>query len=300
MYMSYSNNANLPHVRRRAVWLVHQGESIRKVARHFGYHHTAVIRWIRKDRQLGLLGWRPIPTQSSRPHSHPNTLRPEIIAAIIKQRQKRNRCAVIVHKELLIQGIRVSLSSVKRTLEREGLIKKRSPWKRWHFSLPRPEAKNPGDLVQIDTIHVGPTGPARFYVYTIIDLASRWAYAWATPRINTQMSAKFVRMAQRAASFQFRMIQSDNGSEFSAWFTEHIGVSGMSHRHIRVRQSNDNAHIERFNRTIQEECLNKRPPLLAAYQSAIRKYLPYYNAERLHFGIDFMTPTQKLKVVPSY
>lgn len=296
MYMAYSNNPNLPKLRMRAVWLVSQGWSIRKVARHFGFHHTAVMKWLKRD----TLGWRPIPTKSSRPHTHPRSLKPELVAAIVTQREKRGRCAVIVHQELLNQGIKVSLSSVKRTLERQGLIKKRSPWKRWHFSLPRPEAKNPGDLVQIDTIHVGPTGDARFYTYTIIDLASRWAFAWATPRINTHMSTRFVKMAQQAASFQFRMIQSDHGSEFSPRFTERIGAAGMSHRHIRVRQSNDNAHIERFNRTIQEECLNKMPPLLAAYQGAIRKYLPYYNAERLHFGIDFMTPLQKIKVVPSY
>jgi len=301
MYMAYSNNPHLPRVRMEAVWRVHQGESIRKVARHFGFHHTAVMRWVRKDRQLGLLGWRPIPTDSSRPHHHPRELSSKTVAAIVAQRKKRNRCAVIVHQELLNQGIQVSLSSVKRTLERQGLIKKRSPWKRWHFSLPRPEAKNPGDLVQIDTIHIGPTGEGRFYVYTIIDLASRWAYAWATPRINTHMSMRFVRLAQRAAPFHFRMVQSDNGSEFSSWFTEHIGVFGISHRHIRVRQSNDNAHVERFNRTLQEECLNKKPRRdIGAYQRAIYEYLPYYNAERLHFGIDFMTPLQKIKVVPSY
>lgn len=300
MYMAYSNNPHLPEVRKQAVWRVHQGESIRKVARHFGFHHTAVMRWVRKDQKLGLMGWRPIPTQSSRPHRHPYALKPEIVDAIVAQRKKRNRCAVIVHQELLNQGIHVSLSSVKRTLEREGLIKKRNPWKRWHISLPRPEAENPGDLVQIDTIHVGPTGDARFYVYTLIDLASRWAFAWATQRINTHMSLRFLRAAQKAAPFRFQMLQSDNGSEFSSWLTERVGVLGIAHRHSRVRRPNDNAHLERFNRTLQEECLNKMPPLLAAYQRAICEYLPYYNAERLHFGINFMTPAQKLKVVPSY
>jgi transposase InsO family protein len=300
MYMAYSNNPHLPRLRMEAVRMVRSGWSIRKVARHFGFHHTAVMRWVKKDRVWGLHGWRPIPTESSKPHSHPKILKPSMVAAIIAQRKKRGRCAVIVHQELMNQGISVSLSSVRRTLERNGLIKRRSPWKRWHFSLPRPEAKNPGDLVQIDTIHVGPTGDGRFYVYTIIDLASRWAFAWTTPKINTHMSARFVRMAQHAAPFHFRMMQSDHGSEFSSWFTERIGVSGISHRHIRVRQSNDNAHIERFNRTLQEECLNKMPRDIRAYQRAIREYLPYYNAERLHFGINFMTPFQRLKVVPSY
>lgn len=282
------------------MWRVHQGESIRKVARHFGFHHTAVMRWVKKDRKLGLLGWRPIPTRSSRPNHHPNALKPEIVAAIIEQRLKHHRCAVIVHQELLRQGISVSLSSVKRTLEREGLIRKRNPWKRWHFTLPRPEAKKPGDLVQIDTIHIGPNGPGRFYVYTLIDLASRWAYARVTLRINAQISRAFVKEAQQAASFIFRMVQSDNGQEFSTWFTERLGAMQIAHRHSRVRQSNDNAHVERFNRTLREECLDKKPPLPAAYQRAIREYLPYYNGRRLHFGINFQTPAEILKVVPSY
>lgn len=287
----------MPRIRMEAVRLIRTGWSTRKVARHMGFSQSVIVKWVQRD---GCFGWRPIPTLSSRPRRHPRALKPEIVDAIVEQRLKHNRCALIVHKELQNRDILVSLSSVKRTLDREGLLKKRSPWKRPHCALPRPEAKNPGDLVQIDTIHVGPTGPARFYVYTIIDLASRWAFAWATIRINTHRSVQFVRMAQQYAPFRFQMIQSDNGSEFSKWFSQRVGTLGLAHRHSRVRQSNDNAHIERFNRTIQEECLNKKPPLLAAYQRAIREYLPYYNGERIHMGINFQTPVEMLKVIPSY
>ena len=93
------------------------------------------------------------------------------------------------------------------------------------------------------------------------------------------------------------MIQSDNGSEFSTWFTIQLGVMKISHRHSRVRQSNDNAHIERFNRTIQEECLDRIYKLPVYYQKAIDGYLPYYNHERLHMGIKLKTPAQ---VITSY
>jgi transposase InsO family protein len=218
------------------------------------------------------------------------------VEAIIVQREKRGRCAEIVHRELRSQGIEVSLSSVKRTLKRQGLIKKRSPWKRWHFTASRPLAKNPGDLVQIDTIHVI-VGQQRFYVYTLIDIASRWAYAKVFLRINTHNSLKFIKEAQRKAGFSFKMIQSDHGSEFSAWFTEHLGKLGVSHRHSRVRKANDNGHVERFNRTLQEECLNRLIKSPIIYQQAINEYLPYYNSERLHLGINFKTP---LEVVLSY
>lgn len=281
----------------RAVHLVYQGWSTRKAARHLGFSQAAIVRWVKKDKELGLLGWRPIPTESSRPKNHPKQLKEDIVNQIVAKRLAHHRCAEVVHRELANDGIKISLSSVKRTLDRKGLIRKRSLWKRWHFSESRPEAINAGDLVQIDTIHVVPKQGQRFYVYTLIDVVSRWAYAMMSLRANTHQSLRFVKKAQKSAPFSFKMLQSDHGSEFSTWFTEHVKKQGVAHRHSRVRKPNDNGHLERFNRTLQEECLNKMPPLPAAYQSAIRSYLPYYNNQRLHLGINLKTP---LQVITSY
>ncbi|MBI2642121.1 MAG: transposase [Candidatus Wildermuthbacteria bacterium] len=197
-----------------------------------------------------------------------------------------------MHQEVLRQGFTVSLSSVERTLERKGLVRKRSPWKRWHFTLPRPEAAKPGFLVQIDTIHVAPRRSLvfpKFYVYTLLDVFSRWAFARVSARINTHRSLSFLKEAQRQAPFPFAMLQSDHGSEFSSWFTEQVKVE---HRHSRVRQPNDNGHLERFNRTIQEECLNKVRLNPRSYQEAIDEYLPYYNNERMHLSLNFKTPSE--------
>lgn len=244
---------------------------------------------------------RTIPTASSRPHSHPQTLSRKLVEVIVKKREEHNRCALVVHQELQRLGVVVSLSSVRRTLERTGLIRKRSPWKRWHSTFARPTAENPGDLVQIDTIHIHFRGKPIFYIYTLIDLFSRFAYAKVVWRINTHASLEFITEAQKIAGFSFRVVQSDHGSEFSSWFTEQIGVLGIAHRHSRVRKSNDNAHIERFNRSIQEESLDHVPKEFSAYRKAIKQYLAYYNGERSHMGIDFLTPLQKLaESIPSY
>lgn len=294
--MSYSSNPNLPWVRAEAVKLVKQGWSIRKTAKHFGFSHCSVRLWLKKKMVYGWHGRIEIPTMSSKPHHHPKQLKPDMIDKIVKQRLKRNRCAEVIHKELLNQGVKISLSSVKRTLKRQGLIRHRSPWKRWHFSEARPEAILAGDLVQIDTIHFV-IGDRRFYVYTLIDLASRWAYAKVSLRINTWNSLNFVKEALKHSGFKFKMIQSDHGSEFSVWFTEHLGKLGISHRHIRVRKSNDNGHIERFNRTLQEECLNNVNQNPKAFEKAINEYLPYYNNQRLHLSLNFLTPHKWLKAI---
>jgi len=296
--MSYSNNPQLPRVRMEAVKLVRSGWSQNKVARHLGYTQGVISKWVQRAPQDGR---KTIPTESSRPHHHPQELPDDLVQKIIEVRKRHNRCSEVVHQELKNEGAAVSLSSVKRTLKRQGYLKERSPWKRWHSTSPRPFAENMGDLVQIDTIHVQVSKNLKLYVYTLIDLFSRFAYAKVAMRINTHQSLRFVEEAQRYAPFKFGTIQSDYGPEFSSWFTEHVGVRGIAHRHSRVRQSNDNAHIERFNRTIQEECLDKVRKDFFAYQKAIKDYLVYYNGKRLHLGIDLVPPLQKIvEGIPSY
>jgi len=294
MYMPYSKNPYLPKVRMEAVNLVYQGWSTRKVGRHFGLGSGTVSKWLKRDCCYGL---RPIPTETSRPHSHPHALPVKMVNAIVKVRLKHNRCAEVVQRELLNQGLSVSLSSVKRTLGRQGLIRKRSPWKRWHFTSPRPLILKPGDLVQVDTIHLGPADDNRLYIYTLLDVFSRWAHALPSLRINTHISLRFIKEAQGQVRFPFLVLQSDHGQEFSSWFTEHTQQLYMLHRHSRVRQANDNGHLERFNRTLQEECLSRIPQTLRAYRKEIPEYLHYYNTKRLHLGINYKTPLQCVQAI---
>jgi len=204
-----------------AVRLVRSGWSQAKVALHMGYPQGTISKWVKKAPRDGR---KNIPTMSSRPNRSPCALPQAIVDAIVLEREKRNRCAEVVHDGLKKKDIVVSLSSVKRTLERQGLVKKRSPWKRWHGTFPRPIVETPGDLVQIDTIHIQQKGERKFYVYTAIDLFSRFAYAKVVWHINTHESLQFVKEAERAAGFSFHTVQSDNGQEFSSWFTENLGV----------------------------------------------------------------------------
>jgi len=291
-YMAYSMNPELPKVRREAVRLVKQeGWSVRKVARHFGYTHSAVVKWCAKD-PTG--GFRRIETRSSKPRRSPRALAGDIVAAIIEKRIGRRRCGQVVHRELLNDGIAVSLCSVQRTLKRAHLLKERSPWKRPHDATERPVAAHAGALLQCDTVHFILPDGSRLYVYTLIDLYSRWAYAEVSPRLRAYTSAHFLVRAQRHASFPFEMIQTDHGPEFSTRFTHHLLRMQIAHRHSRVRKPNDNAHIERFNRTLQDECLTGVVRTVPTFKVALSTYLPYYNAERLHMGIDFKTPAQIL------
>lgn len=112
--------------------------------------------------------------------------------------------------------------------------------------------------------------------------------------MNAAKSVEFVGEAQREAGFRFQMLQSDHGPEFGKWFVEKIK---KSHRYARIGKPNDNAHIERFNRTAQEECLDNVPRDVGKINLALKRYLKYYNTERLHMGISFSAPIQLLNPV---
>ena len=123
-------------------------------------------------------------------------------------------------------------------------------------------------------------------------LYSRWAHAFAYECANACTGTLFFRRAQRAAPFVFEVIQSDHGPEFSIHFTERIGTT---HRHSRVRKPNDNAHLERFNRTIQTELISSLKPDVRLINKHLPEYLKWYNEERHHFGLNLETPLSTIK-----
>jgi transposase InsO family protein len=278
----------MPRIRKEAVALIAKGWSTRKVARYTGFGQSTIVKWCAKSDKRG---YGNIPTRSSRPKHHPKQLDERLVQNIVQKRLAHGRTSEVVHQELLNEGVVVSLSSVKRTLDRRGLIKKRSLWKRFHPHVDRPKAEQPGDLVQIDTIHTMQSAKVRMYTFVLIDVYSRWVYAKSYQKMNTATTLRFVREAQKHAVFPFIMLQSDHGPEFGKWFVERIA---KVHCFTRIGKPNDNAHVERVNRTLQEECLDKELRTPKAFNRALKKYLSYYNTERLHLGISLKTPQELL------
>jgi transposase len=124
MYMAYNTNPRMPRVRMDAVRLVRSGWSQAKVASHMGCPQGTISKWVKEAPQDGR---KTIPTRSSRPKHHPKELPKPIVDAIVAEREKHGRCGEVVFEGLRAKGVVVPLSSVKRTLDRQGLAKKRSP-----------------------------------------------------------------------------------------------------------------------------------------------------------------------------
>lgn len=282
--MPYITNPALATVRRKARDLLARGWNTRRVARHLGYSQSAIVKWShRKNTE----------TLSSAPRTHPKTLSKELVARIIEKRLKTRRCAIVVHRLLQKEGVIVSLSSVKRVIKRYcAPLKARSAWARTRTYPPRPEAAHPGALVQMDTIHFFDAKGIRHYVYTALDVYGRYGFAWRSKKANAWQSILFFRRTKRYYPFPIECVQTDNGPEFSKFFTDALSRVRVKHRHSHPRSPNENAHVERFNRTIQEEM--PKEGLCFKEAKDIPIFIRWYNTERPHLSLDCLTPQEFL------
>lgn len=295
--------------------LIIEKRSVAQVARRYGKNRSTIYRWKKKwenqqtvllenvgrpSRPLGkVFRWQyvkwDIPTLSSAPKTHPNALDDDIVTAIMRVRRQKYECAEIIQYKLRKMDIVISLSSVKRTIKRNELWRKKRKY-RWNEKRPLPTA--PGELVQTDTVHyVNPLNHSKMYIYTVIDLHTRMAYAKISPNLSEKGAAETIFEAQRFMGFSFKMVQSDNGAEFQTHFQGWLNGKGIKTRHSRVRHPNDDAHIERFNRTLRKECIGQYNPnkKIDFIERRLNRFISYYNYDRIHLGIGLKTPYEVLQ-----
>ena len=314
--MAYYRGKDIEKSRGNAIKeLIIEKRSVAQVARRFGKNRSTIYRWKKKwemqqtvllenpgrpSRPLGkVFRWRDvkwnIPTRSSAPKTHPNALNSDTVAAIMHIRQQKYECAEIIQYKLKKEGVIVSLSSVKRTIKRNELWRKK---RKYHWNEKRPLPTAPGELVQTDTVHyVNPLNHSKLYIYTVIDLYTRMAYARISPNLTEKGATETILEAQKFMGFSFKMVQSDNGAEFQTHFQGWLNGKGIKTRHSRVRHPNDDAHIERFNRTLRKECIGQYNPnkKIEFIERKLSRFINYYNYDRIHLGICLKTPYEMLQ-----
>jgi transposase InsO family protein len=319
--MAYSTNPNLPKARATALKLLLMECLPRSVvANKCGVHRSTVWRWKRKWDKLNehvqmdnpnrpsriysrmnhlvRCTWR-IPTENSRPHTNPTAVSQELVDLVLFVRKKIKRCAEVVwHHLVTVLGAAISLSSVRRILWRSGVARGRKNRVR-RDNPRRPQVTRPGELVQTDTIHhINPRSGRRLYYYTVIDLFTRLTHVTVVPRLGAGLAARAVLEAQEQWGFPIAIVQSDNGPEYSRYFEQQMKRAGIQTRHSRLHRPNDNAHVERFNRTVQAECIGyywDRSVPLPSQKARLAAYLEYYNTQRVHLGIQMQVPTAMLQ-----
>ena len=159
--------------------------------------------------------------------------------------------------------------------------------------------KQPGDLVQIDGVegyHLG----HHYYVINAIDYVTGKATSAVLANKSSLSTANFLRELDTRLGFKVKAIQTDNGSEYAAKFHQAAERLGIKHCFNYVKKPIYNGKVERFNRTIQEAIFRDEDFLVNLVEDkqeanrTIESYLDFYNNERPHMSLRFMTPAEFL------
>lgn len=144
----------------------------------------------------------------------------------------------------------------------------------------------PGHLVALDTIEKFISGTRR-YVITFEDIYTRFSFAWATKSHASKAAEEFFDMCLKVFpySFNFLWVLTDNGSEFKKHLSERLCELHLTHFHTYPKTPKMNAHVERFNRTIQDDWIDWHLSELIepdVFNRNLMDYLIWYNTERVH------------------
>ena len=202
-------------------------------------------------------------------------------------------------------NITIHPSTIYRILKRNDIrytnhysaTKKR--WKKQLFSH-----QIAGQEMQMDTKY--PFGYKQGKViYTIIDDASRWAFAWSYTTANADNTVDFVKKVISRVPFQIQKIRTDQGTEFVNRKLEALLCElQISYRKNTPYCPEENGKIERFHGTLNQKAFRYGfPPsqTLDEMQYKLNLFLHYYNYQKKHrgLGMDRKTPIERLEELAS-
>jgi putative transposase len=184
--------------------------------------------------------------------------------------------------------VAVSPTSVWRVLGQAGLLSK------WNG---KPSKKGTGfeqplavhQHWHIDVSYINISGTF-YYLCSILDGCSRYI-------VMTEADIEVILEHAKELHPEAKpRIISDNGPQFIAKdFKEFIRISGMTHVRTSPYYPQSNGKIERWHKSLKEECIRPGTPLsLDDARRLVAGYVEHYNNVRLNSAIGYITPKDML------
>ena len=192
--------------------------------------------------------------------------------------------------------VAVSPSTAHRVLSSAGLLKKwaaKPSTKGNGFNGP----SKPHEHWHVDISYLNIRGTF-YYLCSVLDGYSRYIVHWEIRESMTEADVEIVlQRAKERFPGQHPRIISDNGPQFIAKdFKDFIRISGMSHVRTSPHYPQSNGKIERWHQSLKSECIRPQCPLsLDEARTVVDGFVTYYNCERLHSTIGYITPRDKLE-----
>lgn len=144
---------------------------------------------------------------------------------------------------------------------------------------------------EIDTVVRHVCG-IKWYFINAINIEDRKTFSYLTLSHSSGESSEIF----KEIDIIIEQVQTDNGSEFLDHFHRYCEKNNINHYFIYPRTPKQNAHIERFNRTLEEEFIRwNRNSMsdrdnLELMRQKLKEYIYYYNNTRPHSALSFLPP----------
>lgn len=192
--------------------------------------------------------------------------------------------------------VAVSPSTTYRVLKSAGLLNRWNKVKKSSKGNGFDQPSLPHEHWHTDIKYVNFRGTFLFLI-SVIDGYSRYIVHHEL-RMNMQEFDVEITVQRALEKYPFakpRLI-TDNGSQFiSKDFAEYLKQAGLQHIRTSIAYPQSNGKIERYHRTIHEECLRTKSLIdLDDARKQIAEFIDYYNTKRLHSSLFYLTPTDFL------
>ena len=161
-----------------------------------------------------------------------------------------------------------------------GFVQPLAPHEHWH--------------IDFSYLNIGGTF---YFLCCVLDGCSRMVLAWDIRPAMREIDAEIVvqQARERYPDARPRII-SDQGSQFkSREFKSFITLWQASHVMTSPYYPQSNGKLERFHRTLKEQAIRPKTPLTLDDAKRITgDFIDYYNTQRLHSAIGYITPADRL------
>lgn len=154
-----------------------------------------------------------------------------------------------------------------------------------------PKVTTPG-FVQMDSIVVYVNYEKHLFMCAI-DIYTKFAHVVCVKDLTSATAKKVFMEFQELSPTKTHAVQTDNGSEFLKSFHVYLEEQRIKHQFIYPKSPKINSFIGRFNRTIQEEFILRNDEIYydqQAFSRKLTKYLFWYNYQRPHSSLKYMSP----------
>lgn len=285
-------------------------ESVKDTVSHFGITRKTFYKWFSLFDEKNLSSLE----ESSRA---PHTTRKRMVTGIEEQRiialrkkhlrwgkmKLQTRYQKIYHTYISSWKIQKVIEDKKLYFDKQAIQRsynrRKQVQKQGRKRITQFEKKPiPNYLWHVDTVIFTLSHGGYRYLLTAIDEFSKIAYARFYRTHSSTQAADFLKRIMYLTSGEISNIHHDNGTEFEKEFKHACEQLGLPQYYSRPHTPKDNAVLERFNRTIQEEFVEMIEIGLEDIQEVNMLLTPWlieYNSERPHQALEYLTPLEYIE-----